>query len=632
MGTAIPFAVAGEVLKRGTAAAGPLVGHAMARYVGRKYLRGRGTGAGDILESELHQMVNTSTSQTNKKLAQSRIGRWIAKHQTDDFIARDRVVKEALTDLRDASTTAKLVDSAEVLGFQKGISPKMSADLRFIQQNSGNIVEARRAIESMVPDADALSKQFLKATYQTPAKMRVISGGDESILSGLVEASNITSDVVAKARIQKAIKAVGVDGFSPRDQFAIGLNARAAAPIGSEARAAIDRGLLRALGQKSRDRMRGYLPHMDEAERASMAIRKLASEVEGLGGIRSFEQAAEVRKNVQSIGSAIRDLSDDKAKVVGQGAFKRFFDENNVGKSLSMETRFNNYADSIEALGRVNQVYNELIQDASPLLRAPTTKTQQEILETQLEVVLDAKKRVMHALDYIAVKSAGTRQATIFGGVMTYRALTSMDQKREAFIVNRMAVLSAGSSPEALQASVGETVDAIALVDMELATHVASTLATANQYLLQQMPTSEDNMIGPEDFSGSEMENWLEAFGAIKAPVSVLATAVDGSVSTQAVDAIRTVYPEFYTQMILDVSDFVYENRDSLDDAQMHGLDTFTGGALGYSDGPAPNLTFQPPYYQTTGAAQSAGAMGGPESQRMNYQQTATPAQKLGAF
>jgi hypothetical protein len=371
---------------------------------------------------------------------------------------------------------------------------------------------------------------------------------------------------------------------------------------------------------------------MDEAERASMAIRKLASEVEGLGGIRSFEQAAEVRKNVQSIGSAIRDLSDDKAKVVGQGAFKRFFDENNVGKSLSMETRFNNYADSIEALGRVNQVYNELIQDASPLLRAPTTKTQQEILETQLEVVLDAKKRVMHALDYIAVKSAGTRQATIFGGVMTYRALTSMDQKREAFIVNRMAVLSAGSSPEALQASVGETVDAIALVDMELATHVASTLATANQYLLQQMPTSEDNMIGPEDFSGSEMENWLEAFGAIKAPVSVLATAVDGSVSTQAVDAIRTVYPEFYTQMILDVSDFVYENRDSLDDAQMHGLDTFTGGALGYSDGPAPNLTFQPPYYQTTGAAQSAGAMGGPESQRMNYQQTATPAQKLGAF
>jgi hypothetical protein len=371
---------------------------------------------------------------------------------------------------------------------------------------------------------------------------------------------------------------------------------------------------------------------MDEAERASMAIRKLALEVEGLGGIRSFEQAAEVRRNVQSLGSAIRDLSDDNAKVVGQGAFKRFFDENNVGKSLSMETRFNNYADSIEALGRVNQVYSELIQDASPLLRAPTTKTQQEILETQLEVVLDAKKRVMHALDYIAVKSAGTRQATIFGGVMTYRALTSMDQKREAFIINRMAVLSAGSSPEALQASVGETVDAIALVDMELATHVASTLATANQYLLQQMPTSEDNMIGPEDFSSSEMENWLEAFGAIEAPVSALATAVDGSVSTQAVDAIRTVYPEFYVQMVLDVSDFVYENRDSLDDAQMLGLDTFTGGALGYSDGPAPNLTFQPPYYQTTGAAQSAGAMGGPESQRMNYQQTATPAQKLGAF
>jgi hypothetical protein len=146
------------------------------------------------------------------------------------------------------------------------------------------------------------------------------------------------------------------------------------------------------------------------------------------------------------------------------------------------------------------------------------------------------------------------------------------------------------------------------------------------------MPSSEDPMIGPRDFSSAEIENWLEALGAIESPVSVLATAVDGSVSDQAVDAIRTVYPEFYIEMVLDVSAFVYENRETLHDAQMHGLDTFTGGALGYTDAPGPNLTYTLPGYQTTQQAVSTGAVGGPENRRLDIQQNATAAQKLGAF
>jgi hypothetical protein len=630
VGTALPFAVAGEVLKRGTAAAGPLVGHSMARYVGRKYLRGRGRGGGDILESELHQAVNTYTGKANKKLAQGRIGRLIARNQTDDFIKRDRTVKQALINLRDAENPAKLVDAADTLGFQRGITPEMASDLRFIRDNSHDIVGARRAIESMVPESGKLSKQVLKSTYQTPKKLRLTSQADVAIQGGLVEAQNITSNALAKTQLTKALKAAGK--ARNREAFAIGMNARLAVPAGSEARLAIDRGLKRALGKKSEESFVRMLPQMDELERAAKALERSLPDIEAMGGIRSFEQAAEIRRNVQSIGGNLRKLTNEKVGALDRGSFSRFFDENNVGKSLSMETRFDDFKDSIEALGRVNKVYDELWQNASPLLRASTPKTQQEILETQLEVVISAKKRVQHALEFIAFKSAGTRQAAIFGGVMTYRGLSTIDEKRDAFVINRMAVLSSGSSPETLQASVGEAVDAIALADMELATHVASTLATANQYLLQQMPSSEDPMIGPRDFSSAEIENWLEALGAIESPVSVLATAVDGSVSDQAVDAIRTVYPEFYIEMVLDVSAFVYENRETLHDAQMHGLDTFTGGALGYTDAPGPNLTYTLPGYQTTQQAVSTGAVGGPENRRLDIQQNATAAQKLGAF
>jgi hypothetical protein len=79
---------------------------------------------------------------------------------------------------------------------------------------------------------------------------------------------------------------------------------------------------------------------------------------------------------------------------------------------------------------------------------------------------------------------------------------------------------------------------------MEAAVAFATTLATSNSYLLQQLPRSSDPLIGPDDFSMQEVDSYLETVGALEDPASVLASARDGSVSIEAVDAIRTVYPE----------------------------------------------------------------------------------------
>ena len=127
----------------------------------------------------------------------------------------------------------------------------------------------------------------------------------------------------------------------------------------------------------------------------------------------------------------------------------------------------------------------------------------------------------------------------------------------------------------------------------------------------------------------AEIENFLEAVGALIDPVSVLASAVDGSTSSQSVDALRTVYPKLYTEMAIDVAEFVRQHGDIMGHDQLVGLDTFTGYALGYSDGPAPALTMQPPFAQTSG---QAAAIGGPENRRMSLQQGTTPAQKVGAM
>jgi len=136
-------------------------------------------------------------------------------------------------------------------------------------------------------------------------------------------------------------------------------------------------------------------------------------------------------------------------------------------------------------------------------------------------------------------------------------------------------------------------------------------------------------VVGERDLSTAEIENFLEAVGAITDPYSVIATASDGSVTDTAVDAFRSVYPELYYDSVIDIAEFVDENGDKLGHAQLLGFDAFTGYALGIADGPSPEFTMPAPYAQTP---QQAGSIGGPENRRMTYQQGTTPAQKLSAM
>jgi hypothetical protein len=202
-------------------------------------------------------------------------------------------------------------------------------------------------------------------------------------------------------------------------------------------------------------------------------------------------------------------------------------------------------------------------------------------------------------------------------------------QKREAFSLYHEAIREHAASPEALQAIVGKAVGPLAAVDMESGANLATTLATAYSYLNHQLPQSSDPQIMPEDYSMAEIENLFEAAGALLDPFSPIATAEDGSVTEQATDAVRTVYPNLYLDAVLDIAEFVDEWGHTLSHATLLGFDTFTGYALGYSDGPAPELAMQPPYAQTTGQAM---AIGGPENRRMTFQQNATASQKLGAL
>jgi hypothetical protein len=295
----------------------------------------------------------------------------------------------------------------------------------------------------------------------------------------------------------------------------------------------------------------------------------------------------------------------------------------------TIENEFNGLADGIEAMARSNRTVASLMNDATPFISASRPLTDKEILAAQVESVMSSKQRIAETLSYIARKGGGLRHTVAFGGVYIFREMGTIEEKRAAFRMLHDSIRESAGNMEATAAKVGDLVDAAATFDMDLGVAMASTHMTALAYLNQQMPQSDDPLIGPEDMSAAEIDNFFEAVGALMAPLSALATAVDGSTTEMSVDAIRTVYPKLYTEMAIDVAEFVQEHGDRLGHDQLLGLDTFTGYALGYSDGPAPELTMQPPHAQTQGQAR---AIGGPENRRMNMQQNSTAAQKLAAF
>jgi hypothetical protein len=299
---------------------------------------------------------------------------------------------------------------------------------------------------------------------------------------------------------------------------------------------------------------------------------------------------------------------------------------------------------TIEGMGdiaRLNRIRRAILFDEgqgySSVLKFPTGPAGElsfgdELLETSIDAIIQHKKATGSALRSLVMKGA-PRGAVSFAGVLAYRNMTQ-DRKRENFESVREIVLETAASPERMIDIIGKTAGKIAATDMQAAVAYSVTLATAQGYLLQQMPRSSDPLIGPEDYSMQEVDSYLETVGALESPASVIASAKDGSVSIEAVDAIRTVYPELYTDMVLDIVEFMQtRDWDKLNEAQRLGLDTFTGGALGVLQtyGPMPG----PLFAQTPMQQQALGKNTQQSSPQMAHQQSqmnSTGSQKVSGL
>lgn len=280
------------------------------------------------------------------------------------------------------------------------------------------------------------------------------------------------------------------------------------------------------------------------------------------------------------------------------------------------------FEEGMEALIAMNRVRNMLAKDMTALVPPRFHgKTKLDMQLMQVDSMVNFKKRTMRAMK--AAAQGGIAQGAGYFGVVQMVRELSADTKRQEFLERRALVLSVASGPEDAVAVVGKAVESFAQHDALLGTHVAQVMMAGAHYLHQQLPRSD--YLNPDEFSMAEMEEWLDRSAALEDPVSVLAGAADGSVTPGQVEAIRTVFPSVYIDMVLDLVEFLNTHDGDIPYQAMLGFDTFTGGALGVLDEFSP---YTPPYAQTPLQSQGLGAIGQQRFQQATAQ--ATAAQKVG--
>jgi hypothetical protein len=520
--------------------------------------------------------------------------------------------------IHSATTVGQLRKNLDVL--RRNINdPDLEASLAFMHKHADELMITRRKAGNMIVDSRKLAEKFLAQEYKHP--VGAVFEGDVAAL-------------IDKGLTLAGLKALPKGAGQYPERLAKALNIRKGLPIGSAERKALDGQLA-----KASPGIEKHLSWIDEAERASRRVIEMSDALGPAGRKLGFFDEITLldgegfRAQMRAIDGPVRGLSDDAAKIIDRDVFLKGerppYVMKDKGFHSTIDTQLDDLADGIEAMARSNRTFKSLMNDASPFIPASKSMTNEQILASQVESVMSSKQRVGEVLSYIARKGGGLRHTVSFGGVYLFREMGTIEEKRAAFRMLHDSISESAGNMEAAAARVGDLVDVAATFDMDLGMAMASTQLTAQAYLNQQMPRSDDPMLGPEDLSTTEMDNFFEAVGALMDPLSALAAAVDGSTTEMSVDAIRTVYPKLYTEIAIDVAEFVQEHGDRLGHDQLIGLDTFTGYALGYSDGPAPELSIQSPYAQTTEQAMS---IGGPENRRMMMQQNTTPAQKIGAM
>jgi len=623
-------------------------------------IRSKGTAAafvgGSVADSVNRSLFRSAGRKMRQGMAgrtTAAAGRWIKNEVPQNFVVHEKTLRKLLTDFdltknlsrREFSRTAReLAYNLDDVG--------MAQMVREIADNVDNVYTAQRMMSDAPVAVDGIESLVHEIRHRVPKGVQFKKGTVNELQTGLIEVSrdmdvwnrDLTS---AKFGLGVSGRKVGslpisrpqAPGFAlakeMRDTVLPTNNRRALQKTLEfrsrlEAEAGISAPRLRRILDDRIEKALGGQTNLVEQLRAldniQWNVSKAKALAEELSDVSKVKSRAKVEKIAEQFGAIERDFDFLHPSYIGKGSKDAY-------KVPAEVWRRQDIREAAQQVTAVNELRSNLLMKdtwfspdvESPVITLNAGKLgREELLETQINVSMATKVGIKDAFRFLRNHGGPMRQSAAFYGVFHYRQMMDQDERASAFEANSQALLATANGPEASIQHIGYAARKLASVDQGMATGYSMVVNRAQQYLLQHLPRNDEGT----RLSAAEQESWLERLGALENPISLIYASDDGSVMPEGVDAVRSVYPAMYTEMMLDTMDFVHNEGHNLTETQLVGLDMFLGGALGIVDSSTP---MQPPMAQTPLQSQTMGSFG---PQRMQQLQAImqTPNQKLGGL
>lgn len=136
-------------------------------------------------------------------------------------------------------------------------------------------------------------------------------------------------------------------------------------------------------------------------------------------------------------------------------------------------------------------------------------------------------------------------------GVMAYRSLPSEQDKREVFNALSSALHGQAMDPFGFADQLGGATEKMNSADPEMASSISAQASNAMFYLESTLPTAEVDPWGDPLYEVpiSQVETWLERWGAVEDVTSLLDAVAEGTLTEEAVEAASMCCPELLQEM-----------------------------------------------------------------------------------
>jgi hypothetical protein len=206
-----------------------------------------------------------------------------------------------------------------------------------------------------------------------------------------------------------------------------------------------------------------------------------------------------------------------------------------------------------------------------------------------------------------------------------------------AFARRVAQVKQLATDPSGAQARVQSAAATVSRMHAGLGQALVSTTTVGVAYLSAKVPRElpkdpMDPAAKVPEPPVSERESFMRSYKAVTDPLSVVDDLKAGKLSSEGVDALKTVYPQLYAKVQLAVSDELAGRREPLDYQKQVGLSMLLGLPSPYT---SPDYTLQRQAAYVNPAQPSAtGPKSGPRkknarSKPMNLQSQLSPSQRV---